>query len=665
MRNTDGRIALIRQGEFNLNKQQGKIFNPKLKVKKTLYLPSQILELSFLIRGEAGAGKTVFLDRIMKETIDANHSVILHNVKGDELEKIAGYCSYYHIEPWTPNTWEIDFLNLCADKNEQAEDTKIRTFVEAFSKVPDDFFDKAGISVTEAIGRCAIKSNKDKEGKVIVGLEELNKIWQSFNVDESLVKSVDMTDIEQVKKVVQQESQQLRMINDFLKKWFPTSSMYIDPKNEKTSLCVLASVIEIMRKFESLSKFWKTNAIDLKTKKKRIFDIQDWINRKKDRKVIILSNSNMFGDVANSYISAFINLTTTQLIDSRYNPVKEIHFLLDEFVQLSSINLNNFLKLPDVGRGKKVRVKVAFQRTSQVSNTWKDFDAKSFASAFQNKIWARYADDDKDLIRHELGKQKLTVYKSSANYSAQGQSNSNQTETKLEDVVNIDSLQKELGPMKMLIKDEKTGEFLKDKNSGIVEPLTVGVCLLCNFSNCKSIAVIYFPFVNFEKSKEEYKVKSSASGSINSSSNEEKNDNKEELVKDTLQNTKNSMELLPNQKTIDQVKEATEEKYFGNRSTNDYLGISKIELGNEVDSLAGGKVEEKSIGQSVANDVIAEVLDHTGALSVALKVGEVIEGMENFTQNTNISISNSEITEDEIEKMINEVKNNKNKEKTR
>lgn len=615
MRNKDGKIAIIREGEFDLNKQQGKIFNPKFKVKKTLYIPSQILELSWIVRGEAGAGKTVFLDRVMKETIDAGHSVILHNVKGDELEKIAGYCSFYQIEPWTPNTWEIDFLNLCADKNEQAEDTKIRTFVEAFSKVPDDFFDKAGISVTEGIGRCAIKSNKDKDGKVTVELGELNKIWHSFNVDESLVRSVDMTDIEQVKKVVQQESQQLRMINDFLKKWFPTSSMYIDPKNEKTSLCVLASVIEIMRKFESLSKFWQKNAIDLKTKEKRIFDIKEWINKNKDRKVIILSNSNMFGDVANSYISAFINLTTTQLIDSRYNPVKEIHFILDEFVQLSSINLNNFLKLPDVGRGKKVRVKIALQRTSQVSNTWKDFDAKSFASAFQNKIWARYADDDKDLIRHELGKQKLTVYKSSVNWSAQGKSSSSQTETKMEDVANIDSLQKELGPIKMML-------------NGKLE--IFGVRILCNFSNCKNIAVIAFPFVNFEKSKEEYKIKSSASGgSINSSSDEEKNDNKEELVKDTLQNTKNSMELLPNQPIIER------------------------------------ETEEKNIGQSVASDVIAEVLDHSGALSVALKMSEVIECMENFTQNSNVISSTSETLEDEIEKMISEVKNNKNKEKTR
>ncbi|WP_176323129.1 type IV secretion system DNA-binding domain-containing protein [Burkholderia vietnamiensis] len=618
MRNTDGKIALIRKGEYDLNKQQGKVFNPKLRVDKTLYIPTQILELSLAIRGEAGAGKTVIADRLMKETIDAGHSVILHNVKGDELEKIAGYCSYYHIEPWTPNTWAIDFLNLCADKNEQAEDTKIRTFVEAFSKVPDDFFDKAGISVTEAIGRCAVKSNKDKNGKVIVGLEELNKIWNSFNVDEQAVMSVDMTNIAEVKKVVQQESQQLRMINDFLRLWFPTSSMYIDPKNEKTSLCVLASVIEIMRKFESLSKFWNENAIDLKTKEKRVFDIQEWINKKKDRKVIILSNSNMFGDVANSYISAFINLTTTQLIDSRYKPVKEIHFILDEFVQLSSINLNNFLKLPDVGRGKKVRVKIAFQRTSQVSNTWKDFDAKSFASAFQNKIWARYADDDKDLIRHELGKQKLTVYKSSVNWSAQGKSSSSQTETKMEDVANIDDLQKELGPIKMLV-------------NGKLE--TLGVRALYNFANCKKIAVLSLPFVNFEKTKDEYKIKSNAgSGSINSSSDEEKN-NKEELAKEILQNVKTSMELVPNQPTIDQIKDT--------------------------------ETEEKSLGESVASDVVAEVLDHTGALSVALKAGEILEGMENFTQNTNVVSSNSELTEEEIELMITEAKNNKNKEKTR
>ncbi|MFT0925757.1 type IV secretory system conjugative DNA transfer family protein [Enterobacter cloacae] len=649
MRNTDGKIAIIREGETNLVAQKGSIFNPNLKIKKTRYIPDQILELSFIIRGEAGGGKTVFIDRLMKETIDAGHSVILHNIKGEELTKIAGYCSFYHIEPWTFGTWEIDFLNLCADKNEQAEDTKIRTLAESFSKVPEEFFDKAGIAVVEALIRCAVKSNKNKKGKVTVTLKAIVNQWHSFNVDESLVKSVDMTNINDVKKVVQQESQQLRMINDFLKKWFPTSSSYIDPKNEKTSLCVLASVIEIIRKFESLSKFWEQNAVDPRNQSiKRVFDIKEWINTKQDRKVIILSNSNQFGDVANSYISAFINLTTTQLIDSNYKPVKEIHFILDEFPQLQSVNLNQFLKLPDVGRGLKVRTKIAMQRTSQISETWKNADAKSFASAFQNKIWARFADDDKDNIRHELGKQKITIYKTSANWSAQGASSGSQTETKIEEVANIDELQKKLGPVKMNLNGE-----LK----------TFGVSILCNFANCRKVALIKIPFVNFSKDKEQYKIKSSASaGIINANSDEEKNDKKEELAKDIRQNIKESLSVLSNQPTIDEVKEKTDEKY--NSSVNSYLGIAKIEIGNEVDKLSNGKIEEKNLGQSVVADVLAESIDHTGIATV-LKASEIIEGMENFTQNTNINVSSTENIEDEIEKLIQETSIKKNKEKTR
>lgn len=626
-------IALIREGENDINAQSGKFFNPRLKQKQTFYLPSQILELSFIVRGEAGGGKTVFLDRLMKETIDAGHSVILHNVKGDELKKIAPYKSHYLIEPWTKNTWEIDFLNLCADANEQAEDTKIRTLAEAFSKVPEEFFDKAAISVVEALIRCAVKSNKDKAGKVQATLKDIVQLWHGFNVKEEEVK-IDMTDIAKVKQAVKQESEQLKKINEFLGIWFKTSAMYIDPKNEKTSLCVLASVIEIIRKFESLSRFWQDNAYDPKDKTRRVFDISKWIETKKDRAVIILSNSNMFGDVANSYISAFINLTTTKLIDSNYEPVKEIHFILDEFVQLSSINLNNFLKLPDVGRGKQVRVKIAIQRTSQVKATWQNSDDKSFASAFQNKIWARFADDDKDNVKHEIGKQKLTIYKSSVNWNAQGRSISSQVETKPEEVANIDELQKKLGPVKMIGLNSKTG-----KN----ELLTYGVSILCNFSNCRALAIIKFPFVNFEQRKRDILIKSNAgSGHIKTSTDSNKNDEKEQLAKDIRETVKQSLDVLPNQPTIDQVKQATEEKYFGKSED----------------------MEEKSIGSSVATDMLAEALDHTGALSVALKIGEVIEGMENFTQNTNVASSSSEITEDEIEKLIKEVSSSK-KDKTR
>lgn len=81
-----------------------------------------------------------------------------------------------------------------------------------------------------------------------------------------------------------------------------------------------------------------------------------------------------------------------------------------------------------------------------------------------------------------------------------------------------------------------------------------------------------------------------------------------------------------------------------------------------------GSVEEKNLGESIVNDVladsIAESLDSHGLTNI-LKASEIIEGMENFTQNTNINVSKTEITEDDLEKLINEVSNNKNKEKSR
>jgi archaellum biogenesis ATPase FlaH len=621
-------IALIRKGEVDLNKQLGTIYNPNILVKETLYLPPSILELGMIVRGEAGGGKTVFLDRMMLETLEAGHSVIVHNVKGDELKKISGYKSFYHIEPWTANTYEIDFLNLCADKRREAEDTKIRTLVEAFSKISDDFFVVSSLTVVEALVRSAIRKNKNAIGKVTKQLEEVVKTWHSFNVDET-VTMVDMTDIKAVKKAVQQESQQLKKISDFLGEFYPTARMYVDPKNEKTSLCVLASVVEIIRKFETISNFWKTNAV-AKDGTRNIFDIQKWIGQKQDRKVIILSNSNMFSDVANSYISAFINLVTSQLIDSKYEPVKEIHFILDEFVQLSSINLDTFLKLPDVGRGKDIRVKIAYQRSSQVTATWPKVDGKSFASAFQNKIWARFADDDKDNIRHELGRQKTRTIKNNDNWSAQGQSVGIQREDKVDDVTNIDELWKDLSPV-VMIKDG--------------QEKVVGVTIICNFSNVKAVPIIKIPFVNFPKRKQEIVIKSGASGGNKKESSNNDEDNKEELAREILNNIKNSVELVPNQPTIEQVTEATEEKYFGKSEG----------------------LEEKSIGESVVSDFSAEAIDHTGILSTALKVAEVIEGMENHTQNTNTQSSNS-VSDNELEEFLNSMKDelkNKNKEKTK
>ncbi|WZB69160.1 hypothetical protein WJ968_21035 [Achromobacter xylosoxidans] len=54
-------IALIREGEIDYNR------TPYFKLKKTVYFPPTFLELSTVIRGEAGSGKSIVMNRLIKE----------------------------------------------------------------------------------------------------------------------------------------------------------------------------------------------------------------------------------------------------------------------------------------------------------------------------------------------------------------------------------------------------------------------------------------------------------------------------------------------------------------------------------------------------------------------------------------------------------------------
>ena len=126
------KIALIRKGEVDLNKQQGEYYDNLLLVENDLFIHQSLLEYGVIVRGEAGSGKTIILDRFIVESVNAGHSVILHNVKGDELKKISSFTSFYLIEPWSKYSFEIDFLNLCADNIIQAENTKINAKITVF-----------------------------------------------------------------------------------------------------------------------------------------------------------------------------------------------------------------------------------------------------------------------------------------------------------------------------------------------------------------------------------------------------------------------------------------------------------------------------------------------------------------------------------------------------
>lgn len=280
---------------------------------------------------------------------------------------------------------------------------------------------------------------------------------------------------------------QLDQINAFINIYNSTASIYINSQNAKTSLCVLASCIDIIRKFETLSLFWGEK------QKTKALNIRKWIADKKDRQVIVLSNSNTYSDIANCYISAFINLIVPELIDNSYKPTSQIHFILDEFPQLTSISLDTFMKLPDVGRSKNIRTTVFLQRVSQIKEKFqsngKPADSKSFMASFQNKIICRFASDDIEYVKDVIGEQDIIEYSTTSNYTAQGQTFSNKTNEKKQPAYNINELSNLLGPQISLTElDPKTNK-----------PLFLGVRVLFRFAQNSVLPMPIMPMVEFKK----------------------------------------------------------------------------------------------------------------------------------------------------------------------
>lgn len=524
----DYKVKLISKDEIDYNQTIDHSKNyPKLKkpvlIKQDIFLPKDILELSFIVRGEAGSGKTVFTDRLVKETIEAGHKVILHNVKGDEFEKLNGYCPFYLIEPWNDKAgYAIDFLSLVARKKEIDRNTYITALVESFTKKDkaNAFFSDGAVEVLFAVIKKVVEDEMLKP-QYKANLRSVVNLWNSFNAntDES---EIDLTDITQMKKKADEKNESLMKIKKLLIEKNPTQANLIDPENAKTSLCVLATCTKVAKKFEVLSDFWGDR------EHTKSFDIEKWLADKKDRPVLLLSNSNIYTEVAESYISAVINLLTMFVINTEYKPTSELHFILDEFPQLSSINLKQFMKLPDVGRGKKVRVKVVMQRTSQIKEQF-DVDANSFAGAFQNKIWARFASDDFTVINAELGKNTVKKIKTTSNTNKDGRSNNESSEEKDEDVINPSNIQKELGPV-----------AINDK--------FLGVKILFNFSMTKRIAIAIIPPVSFPKKKKRRATATSNTPQLGGTSTPTGTANDEEALAHAVQPThaiETVLEVLP------------------------------------------------------------------------------------------------------------------------
>lgn len=592
----DTAICLVRKGDGDFNNDPPKIIAPKdngLAIPKRLvtedvYIPKSILELSTIVRGEAGGGKTLLFDRLMKEYIGAGHKLILHNIKGDEFNKLNGHCSFYLIEPWNRNAgYAINFLSLLNRAREEDRNAYIMTFVRSFcsksSSKGDSFFDDSAIEVLFAVVKKVVEDEMEKE-IYKAGLIDIVNLWISFQADTAPEQAVTDDPVKLMMNM-QQKAPGLEKIKALLKEKNPTQADLIDANNPKTSLCILATCTKTIKKMEVLAKFWGNREHE------KSLDLVKWLNTKKDRPVLLLSNSNLYKSEADAYISATINLLTVFLINNEYQPTSDVHFFLDEFPQLSSIDLDVFMKLPDVGRGKKVHVEIAMQRSSQVKEVWNK-DPFSFCGAFQNKYWARPATDDLENMKNEIGKQDVIEFSVTQNFNAQGKSSSMKTTGTTKDAINPSAIQNELGPI------EYREKFC-------------GVRILMKFANFSRVPVATFPPVVFEKKLKKTKIKSVAGNSPALPVDEATHDDVEDLQKapEVIQDSVTELDTLLSQVEHEPAHEPVDQP------------------------------EHESLGKELVSEVMEEALHHFGGetASAMWQAMEMMEHLEHKNENSNVA----------------------------
>ena len=374
------------------------------KIEEDIYLSKREEEKGIFVTGIAGQGKTVLLNNFIHDIYKQsdNSICILHNVKGDELKFISKFSTYYNISTTRyadEKIHAINYLSLVKDDNPSQQEAKISAFCASFIGVPegvDKYWKTGATEIFKAVNLESLSRNPTPE----TFLDEIENCWNGIGI-----KKIDATNNNKDEELTEEEKlTAIQYLRTYLDKHNPVAASYVDEKSEKTSTIMIASCIEAIKKISLLNQAWKLS-------KARYIDIKkEFIlnGNKNCRRFLVLTNDPNTPELCNAYISSIINLLTIYTTSQQYeNPHKRnIYFLLDEFPQLSAINAKTFMKLPDVGRSKGIRVILAAQKFSQIKSNF-NYNEEDFSASFPIKILGQLGESDYEIIKKIVGQVKI------------------------------------------------------------------------------------------------------------------------------------------------------------------------------------------------------------------------------------------------------------------
>lgn len=326
--------------------------------------------------GLPGAGKTVLLTSIIDQALARGDRLILHDPKGDFIERYYDPTNTVLLGPWDERAamWDAS-----ADIDSEA--------------LADEF----GASVAGKV-EGQNKFFHDAAGLVLAGLirsyQKGDRHWTWSDIDKALgTHPVDL--------VMQAERG-----NDKIKGVLPSAFLGGDmAPGERAAISVLAT-----------SSAWLANyaRLDAADQKRQRFSLRRWLTREahEETQIVILNAAalyqtaceSLFGSML-STVSATINSTVMPKLSA--DAAGGMCCVLDEFPQMGSTALQKIQQIAELGRDRGVRMVTALQDETQLEAKVGKEKAAPMLAVQSTRIYMRSSDKTADAVSKRIGEREI------------------------------------------------------------------------------------------------------------------------------------------------------------------------------------------------------------------------------------------------------------------
>jgi len=325
-------------------------------VAKNLNIPRISLSTGLCIMGSPGKGKSVLINRIIKQVPnnETTKSIIV-DVKGEFVEKFYNNNTDYILCPADVRSVRFDLYKLIRTRVDAAFVSEI--LVPDDKQTQDPHWTAAARAIMEGV---LIYSSKHKLSNL-----------QIFELTSNHEKLIEIKEDEEV----------LLIVGNYLR----SSS---DGKIDKETASILSS---LARKAKTLQYLKYLDEL----KDNDIIELKKWLQNGKGGKLFLLATENL-SKVFSPLYGVIISYLMSNILDSNDNRNLNFYFFLDELPQLGKALGENLEKALAVGRSKGIKIVMAMQSYSQIKKEFGEKEAESILDTtnsyivFQSNIGAQF-----------------------------------------------------------------------------------------------------------------------------------------------------------------------------------------------------------------------------------------------------------------------------------